>query len=107
MSSLKPTASAPSVTGVPVKSHVILFEHANFHGAHKHVFGSEANLNAADDNFFNDKVSSIIVLQGTWSFYRDANFGGQYAKVLSPGLYPWVESVDIKNDDMSSLKAVA
>lgn len=28
--------------------HVILFEHANFHGAHKHVFDPESNLNAGD-----------------------------------------------------------
>ena len=35
---------------------VILFQHANFHGAHKHVFVEEANLNAGDDNSFNDQV---------------------------------------------------
>ena len=38
-------------------AHVILFENAQFHGQHKHVFRAEPNLNAADDNFFNDKVS--------------------------------------------------
>ena len=86
--------------------HVILFEHANFHGAHKHVFGPESNLNASDDNFFNDKVSSIAVLDGTWVYYRDAAFRGQYAQILGPGLYGWVENVDIKNDDMSSLQPV-
>jgi hypothetical protein len=32
-------------------AHVILFEHRNFHGAHKHVFMAEANLNASDDSF--------------------------------------------------------
>jgi hypothetical protein len=50
-------------------THVILFEHAQFHGQHKHVFRAEANLNAADDNFFNDKVSSLVVLEGNWAFY--------------------------------------
>ncbi len=86
-------------------SEIILFEHTNFHGAHKHVFGSEANLNAADDNFFNDKVSSIAVLSGNWQLYRDTGFGFQYSKILGPGLYPWVAGVDIKNDDLSSLKS--
>jgi hypothetical protein len=100
MSSLQPT-SARGLASVP---HVILFEHANFHGAHKHVFGAESNLNAGDDDFFNDCVSSIVVLAGTWEFFRDAGFQGQYPAVLGPGLYPWVESVNIKNDDMSSLR---
>lgn len=53
---------------------IVLFEHANYHGAHKHLFGSETNLNAPDDNFFNDKVSSFVILSGRWQFYRDANF---------------------------------
>jgi len=44
MSPLQPTDSSGSAA-VP---HVILFEHANFHGAHKHVFGPESNLNAGD-----------------------------------------------------------
>src|SRR6266567_2020850 len=100
MSSLRSTSSA----GLAVVPHVILFEHANFHGAHKHVFGSESNLNAGDDNFFNDKVSSIVVLAGTWEFFRDSEFQGSYGVVLGPGLYPWVEAVKIKNDDMSSLR---
>ena len=86
--------------------HVILFEHANFHGAHKHVFGPEPNLNAGDDNFFNDRVSSIVVLEGTWAFFRNSNFNGQYARTLGPGLYPFVGNVDIQNDDMSSLRPV-
>jgi hypothetical protein len=29
--------------------HVILFEHANFHGAHKHIFENYDNLNNDDD----------------------------------------------------------
>ncbi|MEG3437327.1 beta/gamma crystallin-related protein [Pannus brasiliensis CCIBt3594] len=85
---------------------VILFEHANFHGAHKHVFGREPNLNAEDDNFFNDRVSSIVVISGNWAFYRHAGFDGQYARILGPGTYPFVEDVDIQNDDISSLQPV-
>jgi hypothetical protein len=100
MSSLRP-ANSSKLASVP---HVILFEHANFHGAHKHVFGAESNLNAADDDSFNDSVSSIVVLAGTWEFFRDAGFNGTYGTVLGPGIYPWVESVNIKNDDMSSLR---
>src|SRR5690242_4711895 len=86
-------------------AHVMLFEHANFHGAHKHVFSREPNLNAGDDNFFNDKVSSLVVLEGNWAFFADSNFHRQYPPILGPGLYPGLPA-GIKNDDMSSLQAV-
>ena len=43
--------------------HLILFEHINFHGRHKHVFQDEPNLNTDDDNSFNDITSSIVVLR--------------------------------------------
>ena len=104
MSSLQPSSSPPTVFGAPIRGQVLLFEHANFHGAHKHVFDAEPNLNAGDDNFFNDKVSSIVVQSGTWNFFRNANFDGQYAHSLAPGLYSFVGNVDIQNDDMSSLR---
>ncbi|MGB7844615.1 MAG: hypothetical protein WBL63_03300 [Candidatus Acidiferrum sp.] len=39
-------------------------------------------------------------------FRSDEVFGidRSYGVVLGPGLYPWVEAVKIKNDDMSSLR---
>jgi hypothetical protein len=91
-------------TSVLKTAHVILFEHANFHGAHKHVYSSEPNLAAPDDSFFNDRVSSIVVLSGTWRLYRHVGFQGKYPRNLGPGAYPYVGNVDIQNDDMSSLQ---
>jgi hypothetical protein len=107
MSSLQKVDATPTVSGDPVDSHVMLFEHANanFHGAHKHVFTQEPNLNAADDHDFNKKVESLVVLEGNWAFYPDPNFQGQYPPILGPGLYP-VLPPGITNDDMSSLQAV-
>jgi hypothetical protein len=88
-------------------AHVILFEHANFHGAHKHVFDLEPDLNAADDKSFNDKsfddiTSSIVILEGKWTFFEDPNFQG-FNKTLGPGIYPNVTKVGIGNDKISSL----
>src|SRR5258707_12851976 len=83
---------------------VILFEHASFHGAHKHVLRAEANLNAPDDNYFNDKVSSLVVFSGQWDFFRNFNFQTSYGVVLSKNIYPFVGDVGIRNDDMSSLR---
>jgi len=73
----------------------------------KHVFEAEKNLNAGDDNFFNDKVSSIAVLESAWTFYHNSEMKGQYAKILGPGLYSSVGNVDIQNDDISSLEPSA
>ncbi|NHZ35148.1 beta/gamma crystallin-related protein [Massilia rubra] len=85
---------------------IVLFEHANYHGAHKHLFTSETNLNAPDDNFFNDKTSSFVILSGRWQFYRDANFQGPASQVFGPGLYNWTEAVNIPNDSISSVRLV-
>jgi hypothetical protein len=85
---------------------VILFEHANFHGAHKHLYTSEDNLNAGDDNFFNDKMSSFVIVSGRWQFFRDWHFENPMSNVFGPGLYKWVEDVGIPNDSVSSVKLV-
>jgi hypothetical protein len=104
MSSLQPVLANPTVLGSPLDKHILLFEHDVFHGAHKHVFTTEPNLNADDDNFFNDKVSSLVALEGNWVFYRDWHLQSRYAPVLGPGLYPRVSSVDITSDSISSLQ---
>ena len=76
----------------------------SFHGAHKHVLRAEANLNAPDDNYFNDRVSSLVVFSGQWDFFRNSNFQTSYGVVLSKNIYPFVGDVGIRNDDMSSLR---
>src|SRR5262249_4887076 len=83
--------------------HVILFEHANYHGAHRHVIGWEPNLNSSDDNYFNDRVSSIVVLSGIWAFFRDAGYHSQYARTLGPGIGTSWGGGDSKDDDVSPL----
>jgi hypothetical protein len=106
MSSLQPMKEKPTVVGTPLDNHILLFQHGSFHGAHKHVFSAEHNLNAPDDNSFNDAVSSLAVLNGNWAFYRDYDFSPKYPPILGPGGYPFVGFVQIKNDDMSSLQPV-
>ncbi len=65
-------------------------------------------LNAAETDFkninFNDQVSSIIVLNGTWSLYKDKNFKGTEWRLGvndNPyGFYP--EPTNFDNDAISS-----
>lgn len=88
-------------------SQVILFEHKEMHGAHKHLFASEPNLNAPDDNFFNDRLSSFVIVSGQWQFFEHADYQGAASAVFGPGVYHWVEDVGIKNDSVSSVKKIA
>jgi hypothetical protein len=55
---------------------------------------------------FNDIVSSFVILEGRWKFYRDTDYKIPYDGIFGPGLYRWVEDFGIKNDDMSSLRPV-
>jgi hypothetical protein len=105
MSSLRPAVPAAVTLGTEITGEIILFTDAGFRGAHRHVFNAEDNLNSDDDDAFNDSVSSIAVISGNWRCFRNAGFDDDYPVVLGPGLYPWVEDVSIRNDDMSSLSA--
>jgi hypothetical protein len=86
--------------------HIVVFRHASFRGAHRHIFGEERNLNHPEDNTLNDAISSFVVLSGTWKLYRHANFATAYDREFPPGEYPWVEAVDVENDQVSSLKCI-
>ena len=113
MSSLQPTDEPATVRGTPLHAHAILFKDATYVGDHKHVFAAEPNLNASDDNAFNDAVSSFAILTGNWEFYANSGFQAPYKAtvghgdlVLGPGGLPFVANIGIKNDDMSSLQPV-
>lgn len=88
-------------------SEIVLFQHTNFRGAHKHLFVSEPNLAAAEDSFFNDKISSFVIVSGRWQFFRDVNYMGPASVVFGPGVYNWVESFGIPNDSISSIRRIA
>ncbi|TAD79370.1 MAG: hypothetical protein EA001_04355 [Oscillatoriales cyanobacterium] len=53
---------------------------------------------------FNDHVSSLIIEEGEWNFYRDVDFAEDYGITLGPGEYPCVDEMGIDNDDLSSLQ---
>lgn len=86
--------------------HIVLFEHKDLRGHHRHIFVEESNLNHGDDNSLNDRVSSFVVLEGTWRFYRHSHYEVPYRGDFSPGVYRWVRDYGVENDDISSLKCV-
>lgn len=85
---------------------IVLFQHINFRGGHKHLYGSENELNHREDRSMQDAVSSFVVVSGRWQFFRDSNFAGPASAVFGPGRYNWVESVGIQNDSVSSVRRV-
>ena len=86
--------------------HIIIFEHRDFRGRHRHIFGQEANLNNGEDNTLNDRMSSFVVLSGNWSFFRHSNFVEQVGgHAFGPGQYEFVGNFAIPNDAVSSLRA--
>jgi len=93
--------------GDQVRPEIILFEHAHFHGAHKHIFKDVPDLGEAHSQF-DEKTSSIVVVKGTWALYEDKNFRGD-RKDVKPDLYPDVgaDPLNLDNDSISSLKLLS
>ena len=58
ISSLQQSTSTATNSNA-VDNEVIIFQYGNFYGPHRHVFAPESNLNASDDNFFNDNVDRL------------------------------------------------
>ncbi|KAB8332899.1 hypothetical protein SD80_013490 [Scytonema tolypothrichoides VB-61278] len=44
-------------------------------------------LPGGQESTFNDTVSSIKVVRGTWSFFQNQGYGGDNTGPLAPGLY--------------------
>jgi hypothetical protein len=100
------TPATPTFAQDAVDCMMTIYEHAGFRGRERMIVADIDNLGAADDNFFNDRVSSFVVHKGKWQMFRHAGFNIPYAPTLVPGKYKWVEDVGIENDQVSSLKCV-
>jgi hypothetical protein len=88
---------------------IIVFKDADF------PFGDETFTISLPPNWgynyigdhWNDSISSVIVLSGTWEFREHANRQGAQATV-GPGWYTYVENApfNMTNDTISSLYCV-
>ncbi len=84
----------------------IVFEDLNMTGSHTHLFASVPDLTKSD-NFWNDKISSIVVISGTWTFFADpVGAGDQPNKsiTLEPGVYPDVTKEGMDDNSISQVK---
>lgn len=81
---------------------IVIFDHVGFGGA-----SARTNLSFLDvGDFWNDRMSSVIVVSGVWRFYKDGHYQGEYWE-LGPGLYECFFSERGPDDVISSFKAVA
>jgi hypothetical protein len=57
---------------------------------------------------WNDTISSVIVLSGTWQFFENAGFVGA-STTVGPGWYQYVEDpqFNMQNDTISSLRCIS
>ena len=91
----------PPAAGTLHLPEVVLFEHRGFGGAERRTNFSYIWVG----DWWNDKISSIVVVSGTWRFFEHRDYGGR-SWDLGPGYYDWVEAVGIPNDLISSFKAI-
>ena len=81
---------------------VVIYEHINFGG-----LSAQTSLNwYFVGSFWNDRISSVVVLGGVWRFYEHWHYEGRYWDV-GPGYYHWVEEIGIPNDLISSFQLIS
>ena len=61
---------------------LIIFVDTDFGGLHTHIFGTTprstqlalGGVGSGINGNWNDKVSSFVIVSGTWQFFKDENF---------------------------------
>ena len=61
---------------------IVIYDHVGFKGAYARTNLSFHYLG----DFWNDRISSLIVVSGVWRFYRDEYYKGDHWD-LGPGFY--------------------
>ena len=80
---------------------VIIYDHVGFRGAYARTNLSFHYLG----DFWNDRISSLIVVNGVWRFYRDEYYKGDHWD-LGPGFYECFFTDAGPDDVVSSFQAI-
>jgi hypothetical protein len=81
---------------------LVIYDHIGFKGAY-----ARTNLSFHFiGNFWNDRISSLIVVSGVWRFYRDEYYKGDHWD-LSPGYYESFFTEKGPDDVVSSFQAIS
>jgi hypothetical protein len=89
------------IKAAPRMPEIVIYDHICFGGAY-------ARTNLAFHylgDFWNDRISSLIVVSGVWRFYRDEYYKGDYWD-LGPGFYESFFAEKGPDDVISSFQAI-
>jgi len=81
---------------------LVIYDHIGFSGAYARTNLSFHYLG----DFWNDRISCVIVVSGVWRFYRDEYYKGDYWD-LGPGFYESFFTAAGPDDVVSSFQAIA
>ena len=80
---------------------LVIFDHVGFKGA---ACRTNLSFHYLGD-FWNDRISSVIIVSGVWRFYRDEYYKGD-SWDLGPGFYESFFKHKGPDDVISSFKAI-
>jgi hypothetical protein len=100
--SLAPWVTAGELRRAGELPQIIAFDGAELTGDHTHVVGDIRRLGKWDNS-----ISSLIILSGTWEFFDDDDFTGTNMATLGPGVYPRVTEKSLKDNSISSIRLVS
>lgn len=98
---LAATAVAAASIATQAAAQVTFYENDNFQGR---SFTTERQINNFQRFGYNDRASSVIVINNRWEVCEDIRFEGRCV-VLRPGRYPSLNAMGI-NDRVSSVRMV-
>jgi hypothetical protein len=81
---------------------IVIYDHIGFGGAYARTHLSFHYVG----DFWNDRVSCLIVVSGVWRFYRDEYYKGDYWD-LGPGYYESFFTAKGPDDVVSSFQCIA
>ena len=81
---------------------IVVYDHVGFKGAYARTNLSFHYLG----DFWNDRISSVIVVNGVWRFYRDEYYKGDHWD-LGPGFYESFFTAAGPDDAVSSFQAIS
>ena len=95
-------AIALAAMATQAAAQIVFYENNNFSGR---TFTTENEVRNFQKYGFNDRASSVIVMNERWEVCDDAQFGGRCI-VLRPGRYPALSAMGM-NDRISSTRMVS
>jgi hypothetical protein len=96
------TPAAPRMTSAGEVPQIVAFDKKNFEGDHTHIFGDMPRLDK-----WNNSISSMVILSGTWEFFDDTDMKGTAMAKLGPGMYSDVTQHGLKDNSISSIRLVS